>query len=296
LTTETILLQPSSRPAPWAQLRVIPLISLTDREELWHFWPEVSYPAIAINYLSLKKRTRLYRIARERGIKEALDFDGTVISVLVGDNWALDHTPVQRYHYDLTQMGFDAATTHDDYAYWSNHRNYRYHRIRRLLSRARQLIESSPEYDVIGIVKGTTPDEIEFCIDNLYDMGISKTAFPCSEVAFEKRLTDIYEYMRLSRDHGRWSWLIGVGSLHLMKSFDADCFSSSKWCYSATYGYKYTRDRVRQGPVPANCHHEVCQMHVDKGSPRDVTLARHNISTLIEIQQDMGVRSPNGWR
>jgi len=275
---------------------VIPLISPTDREELWHFWPDISYPVIAVSYLSLKKRTRLYKAARDHGIKDAIGFDGTVISVLVGENWLLDHTPVQRYHHDVSQMGFDAATTHDDYTYRTNSSHYRYHRLHRLLDRARELAECNPQYDLIGIVKGSSPAEIQFCVDSLRDIGIAKTALPCSELVFEKRHEDIHQYLRYCRDLGLWTWLIGLGSPHLMRRFGADCYSSSKWCYSSTLGYRYSRDSVKQTPVPPNCYHELCRTLVEKRRPMDVILARHNVSTLIEIGRDLREVGSNGQR
>jgi len=157
---------------------------LAHREALWRFWDKIPYEIIAVNYLALRKNSRLYETALSSGIKQALDYSGACVSVLLGDNWLLDHTPVRKHFDDITAMGFDAATTHDDYVYSNDPSDHRFHRIHKALDRARELTRLNPRFKVIGIVKGSTKSEIEFCMDRLTNMNISMVAFPCSELAF----------------------------------------------------------------------------------------------------------------
>ena len=273
---------------------MIPLINVTDRQALWQFWPDISFGIIAVNYLALKKRTKLYRAAIASGIKRALNYDGICISVLVGDNWLLDNTPVSEYFEDVSRMRFDAGTTHDDYVYWKDPPEYRYHRIHKMLDRAYELVQLKPDFDLIGIVKGASEAEIRLCIDRLRDMNIRLMAFPCSELAFEERHQDIQEFLRYGRKLKLWRWLIGIGSPQLMWKFDADCYSSPKWCYSAALGYEFSRLRVKHSEHYPHCNHRLCTSLAQSRSRRDVIRARHNMLSLVEIDKDLRSREETG--
>lgn len=276
------------------QFRIIPLVKVTDRKALWYFWEDVRYDIIAVDYLALRKNRRLHTAALSQGIKKALGFNGTCLSVLVGDNWLLDHTPVKQYFDDVTAMGFDAATTHDDYVYWDDPVDHRFHRIHKTLDRARELTRLNPRFDVIGIVKGSTRNEIEFCVDRLADMNIRMIAFPCSELAFERRLKDVREFLRYGDELKLWRLLIGIGSPQNMWRFDADCFSSSKWCYSATWGYEFSMHGVKRSARFQRCRHSLCRSLIERRVPNDVRLARHNILSLVEMNESLVRRGRNG--
>jgi hypothetical protein len=279
------------QPSWTRQFRIIPLIHVSDRQALWKFWPDIPFGAVAVNYLALRRRPTLYQAALSVGIKSALEYDGICISVLVGDNWQLDNTPVKQYFEDVTKMEFDAATTHDDYVYESDPKEYRYSRIHKTLDRAYEFIQLKPKFDVIGIVKGASPSEIEFCVDRLCDMGIRSIAFPCSELAFEERYDTIWEFLRYGEKMHLWRWLIGIGSPQLMLRFDANCFSSSKWFYSATFGYEMSGQKVRQTSDYPDCKHKLCSSLRRHRVQKQVIRARHNVLSLIELNRQLRRKS-----
>ena len=245
------------------------------------------FDTIAVNYLSLRSRRRLYKSATEHGIRKALHFDGTCISVLVGKNWLLDNTSVKSYVHDITLMGFDAATTHDDYVYWPDPPSYRWSRIHKSIDRARELVRLSPDLEVIGIVKGSSPTEIGFSIDKLCEMGVRRVAFPCSELSFERRHDDINWFLRKAASLKLWKWLIGIGSPRLMRRFGADCYSSAEWAYSSTLGVEFSLHRVRHTRDYPHCAHSLCDSLSQSGISRTIARARHNALTLNEIDLEL---------
>jgi hypothetical protein len=270
---------------------VIPLVHPADNEKLWRVWPDVAFDTIAVNYLSLKNRRRLYLAARESGIRKALQFDGACVSVLVGRNWLLDQTSVKSYVQDVTRMGFDAATTHDDFLYWPDPPSFRWSRIHKSIDRARELVSLNPDFDIIGIVKGSTPTEIEFSLEKLQEMDIQRVAFPCSELCFERRHDDINWFLRKAATLGQWRWLIGVGSPWLMSRFGADCYSSVEWCYSSTLGVEFSHYGTRHTNTYPNCGHSLCNSLRQDDMPSTFVRARHNGLILNEIDTELrGIR------
>ena len=270
--------------------KIIPLIHLTDNEGLWRFWPGISYEVIAINYLRLlKKKAKYYEPAKRRGIKDVLGFDGIIISVLVGPDEELEKLSVERYAEDLHVMGFDAATTFDDYVYKDDPRWRRWKRLGIMLERAEKLVELVSDVELIGLVKGTSAAEIGHCVRALHEMGLRRMAFPCSEIMKQSRmyswlLKDIKLFVELTRDLNVWAWLIGINSIKWMRYFgrQVDAISGPAWAYNAARGLYYARGSWAKGRLP-RCKHELCRRLVRRGFSGGYVRARHNVLSLIHI-------------
>jgi hypothetical protein len=265
-----------------------------EKEALWKFWYDIPFDTIAINYFTLKGKPSLYEEALKRGIKSALDFRGTIISVLVGDNYALDRLPVVDYWQDLEIMGFDVATTHDDYLYYDDPEAYRWSRLHTMLEKADQLIRFDPDFEVVGIVKGSTDVELEFCMNQLHELGIEKVAFPCAELLQERRLTDILKFLRIGKRLGFWNWLIGVNSLKYIKRFGADSASGYGWCYRAASNLTYDLDGTVEVSARLDCNHKYCFSAQRDAAPVPMICARHSILKLVEVDGYLQRRRTNG--
>jgi hypothetical protein len=280
----------------WSNHRVIPLINVKEKEALWKFWHDIPFDTIAISYFTLKGKPSLYQEALKSGIKSALDFKGTVISILVGDNYALERTTVEGYCQDLEMMGFDVATTHDDYLYYDDPENCRWSRLHTMLEKACKLVRLDPDFEVVGIVKGSTDAEFEFCATTLDDLGIDKVAFPCSELLQQRRLTDVSNFLRIGKEFGLWRWLVGINSLRYMRRLGADAYSGHGWCYGAASNLAYDRDRMVKVTLRLDCTHETCLCAQRLGRPLPIVCARHSISQLVGLDHELKKSEIDGYR
>jgi hypothetical protein len=268
----------------WAyDKRIIPLINPSEPQELWKFWTDISYPIIAVNYLGLKENKRLYESAIRFGIHSAIDFHGTIVSVLVGENHKLDRTRVEDYAEDITAMSFSAATTHDDYVYLDDCKSYRQTRMLRMIENAHELVRLQRRLDIVGIVQGGNSDEIDFCIKDHLKSGIRYMAFPCSDLVKQRAHQYIGHFVNKCRDIGAWSWLIGVNSPRLMLRFGADAFSGLRWCYGAPRGDLFDRGRIAKVRYDFSCAHALCRKLRQNGAPLATRIARHNILELVYL-------------
>jgi hypothetical protein len=269
------------------------MLSVRDREALWRFWPEIQYDTIAVGFLDLLRMPSLLELARRHGIKQALGFKGTVIGVLIGDNSALDSLKVDSYVADVRAMGFDAATTYDDYLYVEDPENYRWSRIHNLLRKAERIVSGRLDCEIIGLAKGTNRDEISFCLRHLKDLGLNKVVFPCSGHVKLNMHSTVRNFCKLARDQEMWPWLIGINSIHRMRLYDAGAYTGKAWSYGAARGQAYV-DGTLSYPRELACHHELCRRLKDSGTERHIRYARHNLLSLIE-QDRLLRRGEYGW-
>ncbi len=270
----------------WAnEMRVIPIVKVTDRESLWHVWPSINCPTIAINYLDLRARKHLHADALDRGVKVALGFEGRCVAVLVGRNWSLNRMQTKQSVEEIETMGFDASTTMDDFVYQDDPLNYSWDRVQRAIDSAEQMIRLDPSFDIVGTVKGANECQQRFCINQLSTLGIRLMALPCSELLHEQNHRQVREFIRYTRDLRIWNWLIGIGSPALIRSFDADCSSTSKWCWSAIKGWALSTYGQKQTGHPADCGYSTCNPIRNMDSAK--TLSRHNFQSLLELGLDL---------
>jgi hypothetical protein len=280
---------PSSEPSlgnqPLLSLhKVIPQIAVRDREELWKFWKDIPYDVISVGYLDLIKNKKLYSAAKRYGIKSALDFSGTLIASLVGENYLLDRIRPDDYVNEIEEMGFDAATTYDDYIYPTDPEVYRWSRIQRLLDKARFIVDRDPSFAVIGLAQGSNPVEISFCVRELTDLNLANLAFPCGELLGIHAHSRVRFFLEALQDRKMWKWLIGVNSLKSMETFNADAYSGKAWSYKAAHNFTLIHGKWRQVAF-VNCNHPVCNLPQLRKLPLQVRCARHSISTLIEYDE-----------
>lgn len=276
-------LEPGLRRHPLLSLpKVIPQIAVRDREELWKFWEDIPYEVISVGYLDLIKNKKLYSAAKRYGIKSALDFNGTVISSLVGENYLLDQIQPKDYVNEIEEMGFDAATTYDDYVYPTDPKVYRWSRIQRLLDKARFVVDRCPKFTVIGLAQGSNKVEISFCVRELSDLGLTSLAFPCGELLGIHSHSRIRSFLEAADDRRLWKWLIGVTSPRSMQNFEADAYSGKAWSYKAAHNSTLIHGMWREVAV-VNCDHPVCNLPQMRKLPLKVRCARHSICALIEF-------------
>jgi hypothetical protein len=268
--------------------RIFPLINPREPERLWHVWPEIECSIIAINYIGLRKTPELLERARSRGIKEALEYSGTVISALIGDNWELERTQVSEYASDLDQMGFDYGTTHDDYVYPDDNTSIQWDRIQTMLARADSLVSYDPDSRLIGVVQGSTSQQIRFAMLELGKMGIERMALPCADSLQRKRYRGVVDFLRIGGEMGAWRWLVGVNSPTEMLRFRADGMSGYGWCYMAAKGQIYRDSKLVRPTAPGFCKHEVCRAIKWKGLTPEEQYSRHNILTWLELNSKLG--------
>ena len=266
----------------------IPIVRVDEREEIWRFWSDVEYDNIAVDYFSLRQNQGLYRAAKTRGIKDALGYDGSAICVLTGDDWNLDNTQVSEYVQDINDMGFEFATTPDDYVYWSDRENYRWSRIHNALDRAYEMLEHIANSKLIGIVKGSNAAEVYFSIDRLTSMGLLLLAFPCSELIQEGRYEEINKFLSYGRHRGTWRSLIGINSMRRMSKLDAEAFLGSAWCYGALAGKAYEGGIMRKIDGPLGCSHELCRKMASRNRPKEEVLSRHSLLCLKKMNVPLG--------
>ena len=261
--------------------RIIPLVKVVEPEEAWKFWGRIPVRRIAVDFISLQKRSDLYSRALSEGIHSALEFDGEVTAVAVGRDWDLDNLDVERYATDAQSMGFNSIMTPDDYTYLNDPPDYRTHRILTSLARARKVIEIVNDAEVIGTVKGTVTSEIRFSIERLGAERLHCLAFPCSEFMEARRFTEPSFFARVCQETGVLPWLVGANSLKAMKKLEAHRYSASAWCYAALCGMIYGERRWEPAADRFWCRHEACKRDKDSYPPYAVR-AHHNIRRLLE--------------
>lgn len=278
--------RPPLRTRPLLNLhKVIPQIAVRDREELWKFWEDIPYEVVSVGYLDLIRNKKLYSDAKKVGIKSALDFDGTVIASLVGENYLLDQIRPRDYVNDIEEMGFDAATTYDDYVYATDPECYRWSRIQKLLDNARAVVNFAPKFTLIGLAQGSNRTEISFCLRQLTDLGLTNIAFPCGELFGSHAYFRVSFFLEAAREQKLWKWLIGVTSPKLMEYFQADAYSGKAWSYKAAHNSTLIHGKWRQ-VASFDCHHTVCNLPHLRDLSLQVRCARHSISTLIEFEKN----------
>jgi len=292
------LVRPPPTPAVHTKVdnrHVVPLVKVHEEEDAWHFWDEISVGHIAVDYFSLRGALSLYHKALEEGIHAALGFDGRITIVLVGKDWELDRLDISKYAQDVKKMGADAVSTPDDYTYITDPPLYRMSRISNSLNRTRDMISQLPGVELVGVVKGSTRMEIEFHIERLMSLGIKVMAFPCSEYMEAKRYTEPAIFVRICKDRGLPSWVMGANSLGVMRSLGADCYSGTGWCYGPlALGLMYERGKwIKAGSGRFHCNHPECQVAQDlHQSP--ASKARHNIRSLMEVDAELAGRRTLG--
>jgi hypothetical protein len=268
--------------------RIFPLINPREPERLWHVWPEIKCDIIAINYIGLRKTPRLLARARSGGIKEALEYDGKIVSTLIGDNWELERIPVDQYASDLDEMGFDFATTHDDYVYPDDSSSIQWDRVQSMLARADSLARYDPNARLIGIVQGSTSQQIRFEMVELVKLGIERMALPCADSLRRRRYRGIVDFLRIGGELGVWRWLVGINSPTEMLRFRADGMSGYGWCYLAAKGRVYSGSKLVRPTAPGFCRHEVCRAIMRKGLTLEEQYSRHNMLTWLELDTKLG--------
>ncbi len=266
----------------------LPLIDPSEDGALWHIWPEIRTGAIALNYLKLKRNPVLYAMVRSKGIRQAIGYDCKVVAVLVGENYELDKMDVASYAADLDEMGFDAATTHDDYIYPDDHGSAQWSRIHTMIDRATTLARQDPDAELIGIVQGASSLQVEFCIDSLSKIGINRYALPCSDLSARRKARRIVEFSRICRDRDAWHWLIGINSPSFMTRFPADVVSSYGWCYRGAKQKIYRDGSLVRAVSPGFCGHEICRDLSAKGLSLREVCARHNVIYLTDFMKIRG--------
>ena len=270
----------------WADHRVIPMIPLLDNDRLWKFWPDIKCDSIAVSYTDLIQNRPLYTRARTLGIKEALGFNGSVTSVLMGDNWLLDSTSVEEYCEDVMRMGFDAATTSDDYVYTTDPENYRWSRLHKVVDRARKMKAANPSADLVGMAQGSRREEILFVLRTFNEIGIHRVAYPCAGYLSQRTLTPVREFLKIGREFGMWLWLVGVNSIRTMQRLDADACSGKGWSYRASQGAAYVNGSLRKTNL-LHCTHQLCRDYAKTWVEQSVRFARHNILCLLDADVRM---------
>jgi hypothetical protein len=260
----------------------MPLINPAEPEQLWKVWPEVQPAAIAISYLFLRRNSRLLLKAREEGIKKAIGFNGRVVSVLIGRNYELDQQGVGSYAADVNTMGFDAATTYDDYVYLTDSPFSQWSRIHTMLDRATALRTEAPKTELIGIVQGASAGQLKFCIDHMLRLGITKVALPCSDLVARRRPELITDFSRLATSASLWHWLIGVNSPAQLNRFHADVLSGYGWCYLGRQGLVYRKGRVVSARSNRFCRHDLCLRLALRGLSMPELCSRHNLLYSLE--------------
>jgi hypothetical protein len=269
-------------------LRIIPLVKVREPEEAWKFWDGIPVRRIAIDYISLQRRPALYSRALSAGIHSALEFDGEVTAVPVGKDWDLDNLDVERYATDVQSMGFNSIMTPDDYTYLKDRPDYRMHRILTAIAKARKVMETVREIEVIGTVKGTVTAEICFNVERLVAEGLASLAFPCSEFIEARRFTEPQFFVRLCLEGGVLPWLIGANSIRAMRKLGAHRYSASAWCYGALCGMVYGENRWESVGDRFWCRHDACKRDRD-AYPSYAVRARHNIRRLLEEDRLLGL-------
>ena len=263
--------------------RVFPSINPMEPEGLWHVWPEVNPPIIGLNYLDLCRNKTLLARARAEGIHGALDFDGQVIAVVVGRNWALENLDVSAYAADLDQMGFDYGTTSDDYLYPDDPSTAQWERIQCMLDDAVLLSRLDPDSKLIGIVQGCTRQQIRFEMEELSRLGLDCMALTAADSALRREHRGIVDFMGIGADMGVWRCLLGINSLALMSRFRAEGMSGYAWLYMAAKGYAYRGQHWAEVNQPGICNHDVCSSLLWKGFSMAELRARHNVVALMEL-------------
>jgi hypothetical protein len=272
---------------------VVPLVKVREREEVWRFWDEIPIKRIAVDYFSLRKTPTVYRRATEAGIHAALGFPGEVTAILVGRDWELDNLDVTRYARDAQRLGFDSATTPDKYTYVDDPPTYRMHCILSALGNARKMIAEAPQLSVIGTVKGSNRAEIEFSLDRLKSYGLTKMAFPCSEYMEAKQYTEPRIFVRLCREKGLSSWIVGANSLKAIRTLGADRYSGVAWCYGAASDLIYGIKGWVRAIDRFECRHAECKL-AQGLLPPSMAKARHNIRRLLEEDSLLSGRNALG--
>ncbi len=246
-------------------------------------WPEIKSPVLAVNYLDLAARRRLHSESLNKGIKDALQFKGTCIAVIVGSNWRLHKLSIKDCVEEIESMGFDASTTIDDYVYRDDDSAFSWDRVQHTLDKADEMIRLDPSFPIIGLVKGASGDQVRFCVDRLEDFGLKYMAFPCSELIAERNYVEILSFMRHTRMKGIWGWLIGLGSPRLIRRFAPDCSSTSKWVWAATMGWALTPEGQKLSGHPSLCNYDLCHQLSKDGASDLKILAHHNFKTLLDL-------------
>lgn len=267
---------------------IFPMINPREPERLWHIWPDIKCDIIAINYIGLRKTPQMLARARVQGIKEALNYDGKVISTLVGDNWELERTPVKEYASDIDQMGFDFGTTHDDYVYPDDNISIQWDRIQSMLARADSLASYDPDPGLIGIVQGSTSQQIRFEMVELEKLGIERMALPCADSLQKKSYRGIVDFLRIGGELGAWRWLMGINSISEMLRFNADGLSGYGWCYRAAKGQIYRGSKLVRPRSSGFCSHAACKANAWRGLTLEEQYSRHNMLTWLEVNDRLG--------
>ena len=277
----------------WGENRIIPMLSLRDRRELWEFWhePPVQCDSVSLSYNDLRSKPDMYSSARTTGIKQTLDYHGKVTCVLGGKNWLLDSVNVITYLQDINSMNFDAVTSSEGYVYLTDHENYRWHQLHRVVEHASSLVKANPTADIVGMAQGTTRSEISFVIRKFKDLGLKWAAFPCSDLLSQRILSPILEFLSIGREAGLHLWLTGVNSIHTIRRLGADAYSGKKWCYGAAHGLGYVGETLKT-VTTLRCNHSYCAQITTL--PLDIRLARHNLLSLMDENKPRE-REIDGW-
>ena len=285
----TAIVAPSSAARKTKRLgqRAFPSINPMEPESLWHVWPEVNPAVIGINYLGLCRNKSLLARARAEGIHRALDFDGEVIAIVVGRNWALEKLDIPTYASDLDQMGFDYGTTSDDYVYPDDPASAQWERIQCMLDDAVLLAKRDPDPELIGIVQGSTRQQIRFEMDQLSCLGIDRMALTAADSALRREHHGIVDFLGIGAQMGVWRCLLGINSLSLMSRFKAEGMSGYGWLYRAVHGYAYRGQHWMKPSQAGFCNHEICRSLLWKGFSEAELRTRHNVVTLMELSAKM---------
>lgn len=239
---------------PWiGGRRIIPLVKFW-RGKSWMFWEYTHHGVIAADYDTLLGLRSVREEALERGIHDALGYNGYIILVTTGGR-----PDPKEYVKHVAELRPDAATTHEPCA---------------------ELGDIEP----VGMLRGTAEELIRRGVEELREYGITRVAYYCSRLVERRRLEPIQRFLRICG--GCWRWLVGVNSPRMMRRLPADAYSGTKWLWGTIHLLAYSGRTFRRVRRLA-CHHPVCRRLAEGGVDIRTLIAVHNIEALKEIEFEL---------
>ncbi len=222
---------------------------------------------------------RLDDIAARINVRKHLAYDKTIIASTIMPDKKLDELSPIVYSAKLKKVGVDLATTIDTYTYLDYPRSLSWEKCFETIKKTSVLINIC-KIPLIGIVKGATLEQVQFCVENLRKMGLSILGFPARELIEEREFEFISKVVDIIKKSGAKCILFGCSSPKLANRFGADHFSGFGWFRRATYGRVSVRGRVYE---VYRVSHVVCECPFCQGDSLGklagniVKMALHNL-------------------
>ena len=234
----------------------------------------------------------IFNQVKRKGLHDYLNYNGQIILSTIMPDEIIDKLKPKQYAQLINQFRPNAYMIIDDYTYIDEPHIISWKQLFRMIRRARKLLKYEPTGHPIGLIKGASIEQAEWCIKALQNIGLKTYALPCRGLY----LQILRPFLTITaKKLGKTSYTIILYGktriydtefpLELIKIPRNFHYASMTWYIHAKQALAYLNGKLYQLPQDYSyyCECQYCQARDPHELVKDVkALALHNLNQLIK--------------